>query len=212
MVLIKSAEQVIHPDKIMDVEYLIRNFFIGKSNSYYYNPIIIGAGTENSYFRNFKHDRELHKIISLFKIKDIPLRNIITLDIEKDICNAWSDCGIKSFCGDWHNLDLIKRIYNYSLNIKEQKSMGSYRILYANTYGDRETVTLYNKWIEILKPNHFIGLYAARRAFRLVDVLKLANTYIGYKRTNLGIMENTDIHGIIYYSGMFLLSMQKERR
>ena len=204
--IITQEEKVIHPEKVMDVDFIVRKLvFDQKLRNCIPSVTVLGAGTTNSYFRDFRFDRELHRIISLFKFKGLPLENIITLDIDRDICKEWSKFGITTFNGNWFDRDIILKIKDKLKHLENGRWRN--RILYANTHGALKEVALYQDWLNILNPKFFLGLYAFRGAFSIDAVKHHMNSLKEYYPYDLDFGSNK---GLITYNNICISIMRKK--
>jgi hypothetical protein len=207
---VKSDNKVIHPDKVYDVDLLLRKLMckdklIGQAPVY----IFMGAGTKESYFRNYTHDRELHRLVSWFTLKNWPLKNIIAIDIDNNICDTWNQIGIKCFNANWQDVFYMKNtIIPYIDSIVEKN--GSRRIVYANTHGSREDVSFYEQWLQIFRPSYFLGLYSMRQAFNYKAIVKHIKSLQKYKPLDLGLLSKTNKPGLIGYQGLAMSVLERK--
>jgi len=200
--------KVIHPDKVMDIETLVRKFLPRNTIGGNYYPVFaaLGAGTREAYVKDFKFERELSRIYAYFKVKDIPIKNIIAIDHNKEICSQWSKMGISTFNYRWG-------VYNRMIEIKKYiKSLGNgtpMLFLYANHFGRNKDVRHHQSWIDIFNPHIFAALYSPRVGFTLQKLKNEIMKYKGYSPCDLGILNKYHEDGIIPYRGLFMTVLKK---
>lgn len=200
---------VIHPDKVMDVETLARKYLSSNNvkGGYYSQFIAIGGGTKKSYYHDFKFDRELSRIYTYFKIKGIPVKNIAVIDYNKDICKQWKSLGISAFTCRWGAYDKIKKIKE---ELRSFNTRSPYTFLYANHFGREEDVRHHRQWLDIFNPKIFAALYTTRRSFTIDAVVKDIQSYKDYEPCDLsGINRDYKAKGLLPYRGLCMAVLKK---
>lgn len=207
MLIKDCGSHVIHPDKVMDIETLARKFLTGSELSGYYPSFVaIGAGTKESFYKDFKFERELSRIYSLFKLKGWPVSNIIAIDYNRDICREWDKLGISVFCCRWSSYKTLERI-RASLVRQNQKS--PFIFLYANHFGRKKDIIHHQSWLRIFKPKIFAALYTMRSAFNLSMINKEMDKYKSYYPLRLDALNREGQDGIIRYGGLSMIVMKR---
>jgi hypothetical protein len=207
MLVCEEEQKVIHPDKVADVEFIVRKLLFSELSSLSPMLVVLGAGTKESYFRDFPADRELHRAISLFRMKGHDLKNIVAIDIDPGICKEWAKEGITTVCGDWSTLACLKKVCKV---IKDLGGNGFRRMLYANTRGSQKDVSIYDLWIDAIRPQYFIGLYSLRTAFTFESINEHVKSLYKYELYDMGETMNPKQAGLVPYKGLYMSVMRKK--
>jgi hypothetical protein len=210
----KVGNQLIHPDKVYNVSYLMASFCMKYSRLGAYRPFIIiaGIGTKECEYRDRPAKREMHHIIEYCRIKGLPLSNIIGIDIDNDVISEWGNSGITLIKGTWAR-DLVFREARRTI---QELSCSQQRcpkiLLYANTRGCEKDIIRYKTMVDIVKPQIFAGLYSTRPYGLNYEFVSIE----GYNNKDIGLRINKGKYNldgsIVYNAGTFLRVFEKEKK
>ena len=202
------CDRVCNPDKVRDVAYLMCKFALTYNRNGYMPVIVfIGAGTKDAYYKNIKLKREIELVSEYFKIKNIPLQNIICVDADPEVCEQWRITGVTVIHSNWRSKMLYYNIRRKIQELRPRPTMAIKILMYANTFGRAIDCNLYKQMIAIVKPHRFLGLYGTRPT----SIASKLHNFKKYKLADLGFLENSKnkLKGCVVYRGIAMCIFDK---